>query len=162
KLFDRILAAEPENATALAYRGALLGLKMGFNLTPQDQMYAVAEQSNTSLDRAVALAPDDIEVRNIRAYVSLYTPSFAGRDRFATEDLAHIIRLLERRPNTERRRAELQLTLGDAYRKAGDTEKARLSWRRAIELSPGASAAIAAESRLRYVAEQTSSNPNYK
>jgi len=162
KLLDRILADEPANATALAYRGALLGLKMGFNLTPQDQMYAAARQSNANLDRAVALAPDDIEIRNIRGYTSLYTPSFAGRDQFAVEDFAHIIRLLERQPNTERRRAELHLTLGDAYRKAGDNEKADGSLRRAIELSPGGSAAIAAESRLRQVAEQTPSNLNYK
>src|SRR5262245_6370267 len=68
KLFDRILADEPENMTALAYRGALLGFKLGFNLTPHDQMYAVMRESSANLDRAVALAPDDIEVRSIRGY----------------------------------------------------------------------------------------------
>lgn len=163
KLFERFLADDPANATALAYRGALLGLKMGLNMVAQDQFYGVMRQSSANLDRAVALAPDDLEIRNIRGYASLYTPSFAGRDQFAVEDFSHIIRLLERQPNTERQRAELHLTLGDAYRKAGDNEKAHLSWRRVGELSPGTSAAIAAESRLRYVAEQTSSsNLNFK
>ena len=155
KLFNRILADEPQNATALAYRGALLGFRLGFGLTPQDQMYALMRESSANLDRAVALAPDDIEIRGIRGYVSIFTPSFAGRNQFAVEDFAHIIRLLERQPSTERRRAELHLTLGDAYRKAGDNENARRSWLRAIELAPGASAAGAAESRLRVVAEQS-------
>jgi signal transduction histidine kinase len=161
KLFNRILADEPQNATALAYRGALLGFKLGFNLTPRDQMYVVMRESSANLDRAVALAPDDIEIRGIRGYVSIFTPSFAGRDQFAVEDFAHIILLLERQPNSERRRAELHLTLGDAYRKAGDNENARRSWLRVIELSPGGSGAVAAESRLRAVAEQ-SAVPNFK
>jgi hypothetical protein len=161
KLFDRILADEPQNATALAYRGALLGFKLGFNLAPRDQMYALLRESSANLDRAVALAPDDMEIRGVRGYVSIFTPSIAGRDQFALEDFAHIIRLLERQPDTERRRAELHLTLGDAYRKAGDNENARRSWLRVVELSPGGSAAVAAESRLRVVAEQ-SAVPNFK
>ncbi|HEV2666229.1 MAG TPA: histidine kinase, partial [Blastocatellia bacterium] len=163
KLFDRILADEPQNATALAYHGALLGIKLGYGLTPHDQMYAVMRESTANLDRAVALAPDDIEIRGIRGYVSYFTPSYLSRDQFAVEDFAHIIRLLERQSNTERRRAELHLTLGDAYHKGGDDENARVSWLRAIELSPGASAAIAAESRLRYLAAPAAgSNPEFK
>jgi signal transduction histidine kinase len=163
KLFDRILADEPDNAMALAYSGALIGFKLGFNLTPHDQMYALMRKSSANLDRAATLAPDDIEIRYIRGYASLYTPSFAGRDQFAVEDFAHAIRLLERQPNTERQRAELHLTLGDAHRKTGDDENARVSWLRVIELSPGGSTSIAAESRLRYIAEQSaSSNPDFK
>lgn len=163
KLFDRLLADEPQNAMALVYRGALLGFRLGFGLTPQDQMFALMQESTANLDRAVALAPDDMEIRGIRGYVSFFTPSYLSRDQFAVEDFAHIIRLLERQPDTERRRAELHLTLGDAYRKAGDDENARRSWLRAIELSPGASAAIAAESRLRYLADPTTgSNPDFK
>jgi signal transduction histidine kinase len=163
KLFDQLLADEPQNAKALAYRGAVLGIKLGYGLTPYDQMYAVMRESSANLDRAVALAPDDTEIRGIRGYVSYFTPSYLSRDQFAVEDFSHIIRLLERQQNTERRRAEFHLTLGDAYRKAGDDENARASWLRAIELSPGASPAIAAESRLRYVAGPTTgSNPDFK
>src|SRR5262249_26068275 len=162
KLFDQILAAHPENATALAYRGSLLGLKLGFNLVPLDHALAVAQQSNANLDRAVALTPDDLEVRNVRGYASFYTPSFLGRDQIAIEDFTHIIQLLERQPGTEHRRAELHLILGDAYHKAGEDNEARQSWRRVIELSPGASAAGAAESNLRHAPEQSASTPNYK
>src|SRR5215470_6110225 len=162
KLLDQILAAEPGNATALAFRGSLLGLKLGFGMVPLDQALAVAQQSGANLDRAVALAPDDVEVRNIRGYASFYTPSFLGRDQIAIEDFSHIIRLLERQSGAEQQRAELHLTLGDAYHKAGEDDKARQSWRRAIELAPGTSAAVAAESKLRYVAEQPPANLNYR
>ncbi|HKC86390.1 MAG TPA: hypothetical protein VKG02_10475, partial [Blastocatellia bacterium] len=162
KLFDQILAAEPDNATALVYHGSLLGLKLGFRLVPPDRSLAALRQSNADLDRAVALAPDDLEVRGIRGYTSLYTPSFVGRDRIAVEDFSHIIQLLERQPGAELQRAEWRLALGDAYHKAGEDDKARQSWRRVMELSPGASAAIAAESKLREVAGQSPSGPNYK
>src|SRR5262249_61528370 len=37
ELFDQILAAEPDNATALVYRGSFVGLKLGFqSLPPND------------------------------------------------------------------------------------------------------------------------------
>src|SRR5262245_420270 len=162
ELFDQILASEPENATALVYRGSLLGLKLGFHLVPPSQSAATLRQSNADLDRAVALAPDDLEVRSVRGYTSFHTPSFVGRDRIAVEDFSHIIPLLEREPGSELQRAEFHLALGDAYHKAGDDDKARQSWRRVMELSPGASAAIAAESKLREVAGQSSFGPNYK
>ena len=148
--------------TALVYRGSLLGLKLGFRLVPPNQMAATLRQSNADMDRAVALAPDDQEVRSVRGYTSLYTPSFVGRDRIAVEDFSHIIQLLERRPGAEIQRAEFHLALGDAYHKAGEVDKARQSWRRVMELSPGASAAIAAESKLRGVKEPGPSGPNYK
>src|SRR6266508_248749 len=124
ELFDQILAAEPENATALVYRGSLLGLKLGFHLIPPNQSAATLRQSNADLDRAVALAPDDLEVRTVRGYTSLYTPSFVGRDRIAVEDFSHIIQLLERQPGAELQRAEWRLALGDAYHKAGEEDKA--------------------------------------
>ncbi|HEY9430645.1 MAG TPA: hypothetical protein VI260_04070, partial [Blastocatellia bacterium] len=70
ELFDQILAAETENATALVYRGSLLGLKLGFRLVPPNQMAATLRQSNADMDRAVALAPDDQEIRSVRGYTS--------------------------------------------------------------------------------------------
>jgi signal transduction histidine kinase len=162
ELFDQILAAEPENATALVYRGSLLGLKLGFRLVPPNQMGATLRRSNADMDLAVALAPDDLEVRSVRGYTSLYTPSFVGRDRIAVEDFSHILQRFERRPGAEIQRAEFHLALGDAYHKAGEVDKARQSWRRVMELSPGATAAIAAESKLRGVKEPGPSVPNYK
>lgn len=161
RLLNQVLAAEPDNALALALRGSLLGLKIGFNIVPAGQHLAVLQQSNQALDRAVQLSPDNIEIRQIRGFASLYAPSIAGRDAIAVEDFAQIIRLLAQKPNTERRRAQVYLTLGDAYRKLGNRDQARASWQQAQTLQPNTSLATAAEARLQFISrpdEQSSVN----
>jgi signal transduction histidine kinase len=153
RLFKDILARDPDNAVALAYYGSLLGLKIGDRLVPENQIGTVAMQSSAALDRAVALAPDSLEVRQARGYASLYTPSIAGRDGLAIEDFAHVIELLKRIPGSEERQSEVHLVLGDAYRKMGEMEEARAQWKRARALQPAASIALAAEARLQQPGE---------
>src|SRR5262249_14348975 len=111
KILNQILEKAPSDPTALAYRGSLAGIKIGFNLTRQDWL-SQQQGGFADLDRAVGLAPDDIEVRYVRGYSSLYTPSIAGRDHLALEDFAHIIRLLEKKPDTARQQSEAYLILG--------------------------------------------------
>jgi signal transduction histidine kinase len=161
KILNRLLAAEPHNAVALAYRGSLLGLKLGFSLVAREDAYLISQQHFADLDRAVALAPDNQEVRRMRAYSSLYTPSFAGRDQVAVDDFSQLIRLLEAQPDTVPERAELLLTLGDAYHKKGEPEQARVSWQRAATLRPSSATATAAELRLKNLA-QTATQPDFR
>ncbi len=153
KILDRLLAEEPDNAVALAYRGSLQGLKLGYSLVPSGQAYATVQKNFGDLDRAVALAPDNEEVRRMRGYSTLYTPSIAGRDQLAVDDFSHLVRLLEDQPNSAPQRAEMLLTLGDAYNKMGEAEEARLNWQRAAELNPNSSTATAAELRLQNLAQ---------
>ncbi len=149
KVFRRILAREPDNAVALAYAGSLLGLKIGYNIIPRDQIGPMANQSATALDRAVKLAPDSIEARTARGYASYYTPSIAGRDAIAIEDFTRIIELYKGIPGAESRRAENGVILGDAYRKMGEMDRARAQWEQAIALAPDSAPASVAKSRLR-------------
>jgi signal transduction histidine kinase len=149
KIFKQILAREPDNAVALAYAGSLLGLKIGYQLIPEDQIGSAANQAGAALDRAVRLAPDSIEVRMARGYASFHTPSIAGRDALAIEDFTRVIELFKQHPGDEARQAELHIVLGDAYRKMGEMDPARAQWERARALAPASSIALAAESRLR-------------
>ena len=149
KAFRQILAREPDNAVALAYAGALLGLKIGYHMIPEDQIGPTANQAGAALDRAVKLAPDSIEVRMIRGYSSFYTPSIVGRDALAIEDFTRVIELFKQLPGAEARQAEVHLVLGDAYRKTGKMDRAREQWERTRALAPASSFAVAAESRLR-------------
>jgi hypothetical protein len=113
RLFKDILERDPDNAVALGYYGSLLGLKIGDRLIPENQIGPVAMQSIAALDRAVALAPDSVEVRQARGYASLYTPSAAGRDHFAIEDFTRVIELFKRLPGTpcnQESRSRLRLT----------------------------------------------------
>jgi signal transduction histidine kinase len=149
KTFRRILAREPDNAVALAYAGSLLGLKIGHNLIPEDQIGPASNQAGAALDRAVKLAPDSIEVRMLRGYSSFYTPSIVGRDALAIEDFTRVVELFKRFPVAEARQAEVLLILGDAYRKMGEMDRARAQWERARSLAPASPVALVAESRLR-------------
>ncbi|MEW6208656.1 MAG: histidine kinase [Acidobacteriota bacterium] len=148
KVFKRVLDRDRDNAQSLAYYGALLGLKIGFSLVPQDQIIRIAQEANASLDRAVSLAPDSIEVREVRGYTSLHTPSYAGRDHLAVEDFSHAITLLENAKASDEDIADVHLALGDAYNKIGERQKARASWQRARDLLPGSLAAKTAQMRL--------------
>lgn len=149
KTFKQILAREPDNAVALAYAGSLLGLKIGYHLTPEDQIGLTANQAGAALDRAVKLSPDSIEVRMARGYSSFHTPSVAGRDPLAIEDFTRVIELFKQIPGAEARQAEAHLVLGDAYRKMGEMDPARAQWERARALAPASSLALAVDSRLR-------------
>src|SRR5262245_23533344 len=130
KAFRQILAREPDNAVALAYAGALLGLKISYHIIPEDQIGPTANQAGAALDRAVKLAPDSIEARMARGYASFYTPSIVGRDALAIEDFTRVIELFKRLPGAEARQAEVHLVLGDAYRKMGEMDRAREQWER--------------------------------
>jgi len=149
KIFKQILSREPDNAVALAYTGSLLGLKIGYQLVPEDQIGPAANQAAAALDRAVKLAPDSIEVRMARGYSSFHTPSVAGRDAFAIEDFTRAIELFKQHPGAEASQAEVYLVLGDAYRKVGEMDRARAQWERAREIKSAPSLALAAEWRLR-------------
>jgi hypothetical protein len=58
-----------------------------------------ADQGFAHLDAAVAAAPDDINVRLIRAFNSSQVPAFLGRDKVAREDFAWL--LLRRQAHPE-------------------------------------------------------------
>jgi signal transduction histidine kinase len=154
QVFRQILEREPDNAMALAYHGALLGLKLGANIVPQNQLAAVLTEAHKEQDRAVRLAPDSIEVRELRGYTGFYTPSVFDRDSLAVEDFTRALQLLERSPDTEAARAKFHLILGDTYNKMDASDDARANWKRAVNLAPNSGLAVAAEARLRGAAEQ--------
>ena len=153
QVYRQILEREPDNAVALAYHGALLGLKLGSNIVPQDQL-AVLTQAHKEQDRAVRLAPDSIEVRELRGYTNFYTPSIFNRDSLAVEDFTRALHLLERSSGTEAPRAKFHLILGDTYNKMGAGGDARANWERTVSLAPNSGLVVAAEARLRSAAEQ--------
>ncbi|HMX28480.1 MAG TPA: hypothetical protein PKC13_23030, partial [Blastocatellia bacterium] len=62
KMFQQVLQRQPDNATALAYHGSLLGMRLGFNLAAPGRIFEISLQAQQELDRAVSLAPDDLEV----------------------------------------------------------------------------------------------------
>ncbi|HZS48454.1 MAG TPA: histidine kinase [Blastocatellia bacterium] len=148
RIFEKILQRDPNNPRALAYHGALLGLEIGNNLIPKRQISAASRQATTELDKAVALGPDIVEVREMRGFYYYYTPSAYGRDALAIGDFTQAIKLLESQQSSEESRAELYLALGDAYRKTDDRANAEANWRKTATILPGSALADAAKARL--------------
>ena len=146
--FEDVLAIESENAVALAYHGHIAGVRVGLGLAPKEEREALLEINNRDLDRAVELAPDNLEIRLIRATDGLYTPSFYGRDTLAIEDIQHMIRLLEDYPESPWH-AKVWVMLGDMHGKRDEWDLARAAYQTAIELDPGTTYAQEAEARLR-------------
>ncbi|MDQ3012713.1 MAG: histidine kinase, partial [Acidobacteriota bacterium] len=148
KIFQQVLNRDPDNATALAYHASVAGMKIGFNLASRDQIFTLSQQAQTEIDRAVQIAPDDADVRELRGYFNFYTPSLFGRDGLAVEDFTRVLAIVSQKPNSELDRARLHLILGDTHNKRGDPEKARSSWQQVIQLAPNSDLAAAAEARL--------------
>jgi tetratricopeptide (TPR) repeat protein len=146
--FNKLLEQNPDNAVALAYRGSLLGLKIGSQAVPENETVQLGQQSLFDLDRAVKLSPDSIEVRQIRGYANFFMPASAGRESIAIEDFNHLIALLAQSPDTKHQRAKIYLILGDVHRKRNDQSNARANWQRAIEIAPETATAETAKSRL--------------
>jgi signal transduction histidine kinase len=149
KMATEILSRDQNDALAIAYRGSILGLKIDYGLIPEEQIRTTGMQAGQLLDRAVSLAPQSIEIRQLRGYLGFNAPPAAGRGRQAVEDFAEAIRMLESVPDSLRIRAETYLSLGDAYRKINSIADARASWEKAKELLPDSQPAVAAEMRLR-------------
>lgn len=154
KTFQQVLHREPDNATALAYHGSLLGMKLGFNLTAPSQIFELSQRAQQELDRAVNLAPDDAEVRELRGYFNFYSPSLFGRDLQAVEDFSRVLASVSSKPNSELDQARLHLVLGDTHNKRSDEASARESWRRVLQLAPDTELAAAAEARLKDLENQ--------
>lgn len=149
KIFEQVLGRAPNNATALAFHGSLLGIKIGVNLASPDQVFTISQQAQSELDRAVQLAPEDADIRELRGYFNFYTPSFFGRDKLALDDFSHVLALVSRQPNSELDQARIHLMLGDLHNKRNDLPEARTSWQRVVRLAPNSDLAVAAEGRLR-------------
>jgi hypothetical protein len=76
----------PENIRVLGYLGSAYGLKANYSDEVNDKV-KYTNFSFDSLDYAVELAPDDIEVRIIRWQVNQAVPSMFGRDKHLLQDL---------------------------------------------------------------------------
>ena len=132
---ERVLQLDPGNALALAIRGSATTMRGRDAWLPWKKLDFV-EQGCDDLDKAVEMAPDNIDVRLFRAVNSLSLPDFFHRLHYAVKDLKHIRSL----PHFEQLPAELRATVfyysGRAYQKSGLVEQGVEMLRRAAEIAP--------------------------
>jgi len=85
----KLLAIESQNALAMVYYGSVLTMKARDTLFPWKKKKYM-EQGFASMDQAVMLAPDEPEIRLIRAINSTSVPKMFKRLKIALADFQHI------------------------------------------------------------------------
>ena len=136
-LFEKLLELEPQNTEALAWYGSVLTLKGRDVLFPVSKLSYV-NNGIEKMDKAVELAPDNINVRMVKAHNSLNLPGIFHRIEIAVTDFEHLLTLREKRQEefSKSLLAKIFLGLGSAYKRKEDMVKARENWRKAVEVLP--------------------------
>lgn len=86
---SKLLEIEPGNAPAIVYYGSVLTMKAREAFLPWDKMKYM-KQGFAQMDSAVALDPDEPEVRLIRAINSTSVPKMFNRLKMALSDFLYI------------------------------------------------------------------------
>lgn len=94
-LLEELGGAEARDPQVVAYLGGCRLLEAAHTPLPWDKA-ALAHQGLALEDRAVADAPDDLEVRSLRGITSYQLPRFMGRWNLAVSDLGGVARVAER------------------------------------------------------------------
>ena len=136
RLFKKALLIEPKNPEVLAWYGSVLTMKGRDALFPISKLRYV-DQGIEKIDEACKNAPDNINVRMVRAGNSLGLPGFFGRIDFAISDSEYLLKLREKSPElfTDEILSQIYLNLGMAYQRKGEKEKAKEALEKATELS---------------------------
>jgi tetratricopeptide (TPR) repeat protein len=105
-------------------------------------------RASADLDAAVALGPDNLQVRLSRGSSYAEFPSFLNKGALAREDLEAVVHHPKFAAQSNDLRARAHYTLGRVYAAQGESEKARASWAAAVEASPQSREGQAAQVEL--------------
>ena len=129
---------DPRAAMARVYLG-LARMELSGWIARQGRFDVSGEVMNKSivdLDAAVALAPDNLQVRMLRGSSYAEFPSFLNKGTLAREDLEVVVHHSNFASQSSDTRARAYFTLGRVYAAAGESEKARASWTAAVATNP--------------------------
>lgn len=108
----------------------------------------VMTKATGDLDAAVALGPDNLQVRMSRGASYAEFPSFLNKGALAREDLEAVVHHPKFAAQSNDLRARAYYTLGRVYAAGGESEKARTSWAAAVAASPQSREGLAAQVEL--------------
>lgn len=152
EMFTRLASEQPHDPLVLVYLGSayLLAAQHTAALWKKG---VLSKEGLVLLDRAVSLAPDDLEVRFVRGVSTYHLPFFFRRAGEAEEDFMWVTaRAL---PAIETGRLDPKIASaafffdGECRAQRGDELGARASWRTAIAIAPKSRAGRDAVQRLR-------------
>jgi len=136
KYLRQLLAIVPTNAPALALLGSVYTIKGRDAFWPTTQIKLVRE-GNDYMDRAVKLAPDDLQTRLTRAFNNAHMPDFLGRSETVIADLQWLWARVEKEPDTMTvaQRQEVALHWGRRLKRQSKNDDARRVWQTGLGLA---------------------------
>ena len=149
-IFNKVLALKPGHPVALAYHGSLLLWSDYLSLGGQKGRTADADRGLQEMQRAIDLAPQDLEVRMTRAF-AIYYGVHTDRDRWvAVQDLQVAVRLMNDWGMGPNDVADTRIALGDVYFSLGRVHEAQTEWKAVRDAVTDPAHRQAAEVRLLY------------
>jgi hypothetical protein len=163
ELLHGLGGAESPDAEVVAYTGAADLLAASGAFFPWDKA-SLAHRGLALQDRAVAMAPQDLEVRFLRGVTNYQLPVFLGRHQLAIEDLAAVARVAEkaaREGRLDRRAAVTDLdTYANELQRQKRLAEAIAAWRAAVRIGPDIPAGADALKHLSAIKELPTTLPN--
>jgi len=133
---EKLSRSQPENAEVWA----LLAQTYGYHIPLQPMRAAFyGPKAHLSLERAVALAPENLRVNLVKGISELNTPTmFGGSDTTALKSLSKAIEVFESSDPAEYNwgHAEAYVWRGLAQIELGNTEEALADWQAAVDIEP--------------------------
>ena len=135
-LIDNVIKLSPHNHTALSYKGAFLGFKMGFS-----KMKAVylAPKCMTEINKAYKLDHENAQIIINKANLLFYSPSALGGDKEEALKLYHrAMVLMEKNKETDQNWNYLNLltTIAIGFDKTDMPHEAKKMYEKILKLEP--------------------------
>ena len=148
-LFEKAIAAEPNNPAALAGLGSAQVRKAA--RVGRMEAAGWVKRGFATLDEAVERFPDAFVVYVVRGGTAARVPDLFRKSEVAVKDLTRVIAMRDAHPQTvpDAVMPTVYLNLGLAYKKAGQPATARATWEKAKSLYPTAPETAAIERELR-------------
>lgn len=137
---QKVREQRPEDPIALAYLGSAKTLQGYYAVNPVNKITYVNE-GTALIDKAVEMAPDNVELRILRATNSRELPFFFGRYGYVKQDLNHLFELKEDTPSlfSPAALAQLYFLKAGFLRKTAEGEKQEEAcdyWEKAARVKP--------------------------
>lgn len=145
KILKKAYLMDKSNSQTRAYYGSVSTL-MATTVSDGMKQMKFVKSGTRLMDRAVKELPDDIGILMLRGHNSLGLPAFLQRTRYAVRDFSHILSLSKNAPQSFN--AQIHFSLGQAFERLGQIEKAKAEWKLVLQLAPKSQWAEKANEKL--------------
>lgn len=139
KYLEELLAMDPENAYATALLGSTLTMYARDTIWPLTRLRH-ARHGNAVMDKAVAMAPDSVQVRWVRALNNFHMPAFLHRETIVRRDFTWMWEQITREDSGSKISADLKHGIawfqGRILEREGYAEQAAKVWKVGLGFDP--------------------------